>query len=194
MSDNSRGSTSPPSIEISCPSFIAAPRSRTRGIDLQGRAFLHEYDHRLDTGYAVLEQIITAPMIVANWIALQYHGACVDHRRHGSGNKLLHNVVGGHLGVFEGNGGDLRTGLPWQSVHDGQAWRHLPLRLSVYLEAPRAPIEAILARHELPRQLAANGWLHLLRVDPDSGGVEPWSPGAWRENAAATTTAAALNG
>ena len=41
---------------------------------------------------------------------------------------------------------------------------------------------------------AANGWLHLLRLDPESGVVEPWSPGAWRENAAAATRAAVLNG
>lgn len=160
-------------------SLIAAPRQRTRGLTLQGRAFLHEYDHRLDPGHAVLEQIITAPMIVANWINLQYHGACVDPRRHGGGNKLLHNVVGGHLGVFEGNGGDLRTGLPWQSVHDGREWRHLPLRLSVYLEAPREAIEAILARHELPRQLVSHGWLHLLRIDPETGQVETWTRSGW---------------
>lgn len=166
-------------------SLIVAPRQRTRGLSLQGRAFLHEYDHRQDTGDAVLEQIITAPMIVANWINLQYHGACVDPRRNGGGNKLLHNVVGGHLGVFEGNGGDLRTGLPWQSVHDGQHWRHLPLRLSVYLEAPREAIEGILQRHALPRELVGHGWLHLLRIDPESGQVETWTRSGWLASAGA---------
>ena len=53
----------------------------------------------------------------------------VDNRLYGSGNKLLHNVVGGNIGVFEGNGGDLRIGLPLQSLHDGKRWRHTPLRL-----------------------------------------------------------------
>ncbi len=63
---------------------------------------------------------MTAPMVVTNWINLQYHASTVDNRRYGSGNKVLHNVVGGRLGVFEGNGGDLRIGLPLQSLHDGQ--------------------------------------------------------------------------
>ena len=70
-----------------------------------GRAFLHDYDHRLDPDNAVLTLIMTAPMVVTNWINLQYHASTVDNRRYGSGNKLLHNVVGGRLGVFEGNRG-----------------------------------------------------------------------------------------
>jgi uncharacterized protein YbcC (UPF0753/DUF2309 family) len=35
----------------------------------------------------------------------------------------LHNVTGG-IGVVEGNGGLLRVGLPWQSVHDGERYAH----------------------------------------------------------------------
>ena len=52
-----------------------------------------------------------------------------DNRRFGSGNKVLHNIVGGAIGVLEGNGGDLRVGLPMQSLHNGRAWMHEPLRL-----------------------------------------------------------------
>ena len=39
------------------------------------------------------------------------------------------------IGVVEGNGGLLRAGLPWQSVHDGKAYAHEPLRLSVCARA-----------------------------------------------------------
>ncbi|RQW82651.1 MAG: DUF2309 domain-containing protein, partial [Methylococcus sp.] len=113
--------------------FIAAPRHRTRGLTLEGRAFLHEYDHRQDTDGAILSLIMTAPMVVASWINLQYYGSTVDNRLFGSGNKVLHNVVG-TFGVLEGNGGDLRVGLPWQSVHDGQDYRHAPRRLTVLSE------------------------------------------------------------
>ena len=31
--------------------FIAAPRSRTRGVDLGGRVFLHDYDYKHDTDW-----------------------------------------------------------------------------------------------------------------------------------------------
>ncbi|MBV5330909.1 DUF2309 family protein, partial [bacterium] len=147
--------------------FIAAPRTRTAGLDLGGRAFLHEYVWQKDDGFKILELIMTAPMVVANWINLQYYGSVVDNRRFGSGNKVLHNVVGGAIGVLEGNSGELRVGLPLQSLHDGRRWVHEPVRLSVFIEAPETAIDAIIARHELVRQLVDHGWLHLLRIGED---------------------------
>lgn len=153
--------------------FIAAPRSRTRGIDLGGRAFLHEYDWRNDNGFGVLELVMTAPMVVGSWINLQYYGSTVDNRAFGAGNKVLHNVVGATLGVFEGNGGDLRTGLPLQSLHDGKRWVHEPLRMNVCIEAPCAAIDAVIEKHAAVRELVANGWLHLFQIAPD-GGLHRW--------------------
>ncbi|MEM1434694.1 MAG: DUF2309 domain-containing protein [Pseudomonadota bacterium] len=151
-----------------CKAFIAAPRGRTSGRSLEGRAFLHDYDWQQDQaqGYGVLELIMTAPVVVASWISLQYFGSTVAPQSFGSGNKLLHNVVGG-FGVFEGNGGVLRGGLPWQSVHDGERFMHEPLRLSVCIEAPREAMNDILARHDNVRELFDNGWLHLLAMDSD---------------------------
>ncbi len=115
-----------------CAAFIAAPRNRTTGLDLGGRVFLHCYDWKQDEHFAILELIMTAPMLVASWINLQYYGSVVDNRCFGSGNKVLHNVVG-TLGVLEGNGGDLRVGLPWQSVHDGAKLIRDPIRLNVVI-------------------------------------------------------------
>jgi hypothetical protein len=147
--------------------FIAAPRARTEDMDLGGRAFLHEYDWQNDQDFQILELIMTAPMVVANWINMQYYGSVVDNKRFGSGNKVLHNLVGGAIGVLEGNGGDLRVGLPMQSLHDGKRWMHEPLRLSVFIAAPEAAMDDIIERHELVRQLVENGWLHLFRVGDD---------------------------
>ncbi|MGM3422212.1 YbcC family protein [Pseudomonas benzopyrenica] len=160
--------------------FIAAPRARTRAVDLQGRAFLHDYDWRQDAGGKVLELIMTAPMVVAHWINLQYFTSTTDNLRFGSGNKLLHNVVGGHIGVFEGNGGDLRIGLARQSLHDGQQWMHRPLRLHVVIEAPRAMIDQVIANHAVVRDLVRNGWLHLLRLDGQPACLELRTAGGWR--------------
>ena len=165
--------------------FVVAPRGRTRHLALRGRAFLHDYDHRADPTRAVLELIMTAPMVVTNWINLQYHASTVDNRRYGSGNKLLHNVVGGNLGVFEGNGGDLRIGLPLQSLHDGHVLRHTPLRLSVFIEAPAEAIDGIVARHAVVRELVENGWLHLFRIDPERPLVERRLRDGWHREAGA---------
>jgi uncharacterized protein YbcC (UPF0753/DUF2309 family) len=159
--------------------FIVAPRARSRHLDLGGRSFLHDYDHRLDPDLGVLTLIMTAPMVVTNWINMQYHASTADNRRYGSGNKVLHNVVGGHLGVFEGNGGDLRIGLPMQSLHDGHMLRHTPLRLSVFIQAPRVAIDTVMAGHEIVRQLVGNGWLHLFRIDPQTGTIERHAHGKW---------------
>jgi len=147
-----------------CQAFIAAPRSRTRDLDLGGRSFLHSYDWRQDDGFGVLELIMTAPMVVASWISLQYYASTVDNDLFGSGNKTLHNVVG-RIGVLEGNAGDLRTGLPWQSVHDGERLQHEPLRLNVIIEAPVDAMNDVLAAHPSVRDLCDNGWLQLLAMD-----------------------------
>jgi hypothetical protein len=151
-----------------CRAFIAAPRTRTAGRNLAGRVFLHDYEWRADgeRGFKVLELIMTAPVVVASWISLQYYGSTVAPDAFGGGNKLLHNVVGG-IGVLEGNGGNLRAGLPWQSVHDGTDYTHEPLRLSVMIEAPIAAMNDILSRHEDVRQLFDNRWLHLFAIDAD---------------------------
>ncbi len=93
---------------------------------------------------------------------------------------MLHNVVGGRIGVFEGNGGDLRIGLAIQSLHDGHMLRHPPLRLSVFVESPRAPIDAIIDGQPVVQDLVLNGWLNLLRIEPVDGAVEERSGEGWR--------------
>eukprot|EP00873_Tetraselmis_striata_P016774 jgi/Tetstr1/437038/TSEL_025798.t1 len=147
-----------------CSAFIAAPRARTAKVDLGGRAFLHTYDWRADEGFGVLEVVMTAPMVVASWINLQYYGSSVDQTVFGSGNKVLHNVVGG-IGVLEGGGGDLRVGLPFQSLHDGEREAHAPRRLSVVIEAPEEAIRDVIAGNDGVRQLLDSGWVSLFVMD-----------------------------
>ena len=164
--------------------FLIAPRQRSLGTVLDGRAFLHDYDPAQDPDGSLLEQLLTAPMLVTHWINWQYHASTCDPERLGSGNKLLHNVVGGHIGVFEGNGGDLRIGLARQSLHDGERWVHEPLRLTVVVDAPAPAIERVLERHAVVRQLVDNGWLHLWRWAEDGRltryGQSRWHALPWR--------------
>ncbi|MCL4352235.1 MAG: DUF2309 domain-containing protein [Firmicutes bacterium] len=162
--------------------FIAAPRSRTVHRDLAGRAFLHEYNWHNDAHFDTLQLIMTAPMIVANWINMQYYGSVVDNHRFGSGNKVLHNVVGGSIGVLEGNGGDLRAGLALQSLHDGARWMHEPMRLNVIIEAPQRAIDDVIARHNRVRELVDNAWIHLFQIDEDGNINRRGIDKQWRRN------------
>jgi hypothetical protein len=171
-----------------CAAFIAAPRAVTAEADLQGRAFLHSYDWRSDAGFATLELILTAPVVVASWISLQYYGSTVAPLAFGGGNKLIHSVVGG-IGVVQGNGGILRPGLPWQTVHDGAAPAHEPLRLSVMIEAPQAAIRDVLDRHDEVRALFDNGWLHLFALE-DGQVAARYRPGRGWGRPAVTPAAA----
>ncbi|WP_097460665.1 YbcC family protein [Mangrovitalea sediminis] len=146
--------------------FIVAPRDRTRHLSFDGRSFLHDYRWEQDEGFARLEAILTAPMVVTHWINMQYNASVSDPEHYGSGNKILHNLVGA-VGVLEGQGGDLRIGLPLQSVHDGENWRHRPQRLCVVVRAPADSLQAIVRRQPVVQQLVDNHWLTLLRLDED---------------------------
>ena len=152
-----------------CSSLIIAPRERTKGINLGGRSFLHSYIWKKDEGFSVLELIMTAPMVVATWISLQYYASTVDNKTFGSGNKTLHNVTAG-VGVLEGFSGDLRVGLPLQSIHDGESYQHEPLRLNVIIEAPIKAMNTVLEKNLSIRNLCDNGWLHLLAMN-DQGKI-----------------------
>ncbi len=152
-----------------CQAFVVAPRAMTRDLDFGGTAFLHSYDWHTDPEFQVLEAIMTAPMVVTNWINLQYFASTVDPAHFGCGNKVLHNIVG-NFGVVEGRGGDLRVGLAHQSVYEGERMFHDPVKLNVFIAAPLDAINAVLSKHPNIRSLADNGWLQLWTLD-DEGRV-----------------------
>lgn len=138
----------------------------------QGRRFLHDYQAQHDESGELLAQLLSAPVLVSSWINWQYYCSVTEPDRLGSGNKLLHNRVANDLGVFEGNGGDLRLGLARQSVHDGNGWVHRPLRLQVIVEANRSIIERALEQADDFRTLWQNGWVALHELTPE-GALKP---------------------
>lgn len=147
-----------------CNAFVVASRERTKDIDLEGQSFLHSYNWKSDKDFAVLENIMTAPLIVTNWINMQYYASTVDNEHFGAGNKTLHNLTAG-VGVLEGYSGDLRVGLPLQSVHDGEKYQHEPIRLNVVIEAPVEAMNRILEKHSSVKELCDNEWLYLMAMD-----------------------------
>ncbi|RTE86023.1 MULTISPECIES: DUF2309 domain-containing protein [Gammaproteobacteria] len=158
--------------------FVIAPRAKTEHLDFGGRAFMHGYEKDSDPDNSILELLMTAPMVVAHWINMQYNLSVCEPFKFGSGNKLLHNAVGGGIGVFEGNGGDLRIGLSRQSVHDGSKWLHTPQRLSVVIAAEQKDIESVLNKHPDLQNLVSNHWLHILQWQ-DSGSLLRFNGDTW---------------
>lgn len=155
-------------------SFIVGPRWLTREIDLEGRAFLHSYDWQADADGTALATILTAPMVVAQWINCQYLFSTIDNDHYGSGDKATQNVVGG-IGVLQGNGGDLRVGLPRQSLFtdDGTPF-HVPQRLLTVVLAPFEQVERVVASNTILGRLFGKGWVTLVVIDPHSGKALRW--------------------
>ncbi|QNP46895.1 DUF2309 domain-containing protein [Sphingomonas sediminicola] len=154
--------------------FIVGPRELTKDANLEGRVFLHSYNWASDPTGAALEVILTAPMIVAQWINCQYLFSTVDNSRFGAGDKITHNVLGG-IGVVQGNGGDLRVGLPRQSLYDDQGVPyHVPQRLLTIVEAPLDRLEEIIDRNAILQRLFGNGWVQLIAVEPNTGRFRCW--------------------
>ena len=147
--------------------FIIGDRYLTTGHSLEGRAFLHSYDHAADPDGKLLEIIMTAPLVVAQWINSEYYFSTVAPDTYGSSSKVYHNVTG-RIGVMTGNQSDLRMGLPVQSVMNGATPYHDPLRLTAIIEAPRSRVDAIIARQPLLETLFHNHWLRLVVLEPET--------------------------
>lgn len=170
--------------------FLVGPRSLSQSLDLEGRVFLHSYDWQNDEDGTALTTILTAPMVVAQWINCQYLFSTIDNDRYGSGDKTTQNIVGG-IGVVQGNGGDLRVGLPQQSLFrdDGTAY-HVPQRLLTLVYAPFERVRKIVETQDILSRLFGNNWVTLVVIDPHSGKALRWRCDA--EMGADATTASAL--
>ncbi len=149
--------------------FIIGPRTETSSINLDGRAFLHSYDWKKDRDGRSLTTILTAPMVVAQWINCQYLFSTLDNVTYGSGSKITHNVVG-KIGIMQGNASDLMNGLPLQSVNinDHESY-HEPMRLLTVVYSPKSMLNKIISTEDILQQLFGNGWVLLVCIDPTDG-------------------------
>ncbi|MGB7979902.1 MAG: putative inorganic carbon transporter subunit DabA [Candidatus Nanopelagicales bacterium] len=173
--------------------IVFGPRSLTRSLDLDGRVFLHSYQPHSDADGSALEFLLSAPLVVAQWINSQYWFSTIAPERFGAGDKTTHNVLAAHdggpaplTGVVTGARGDLRIGLPWQAVSaeapiEG-TWpslpQHAPVRLLAVVCADAQRVEDILAAHPEVSRLVLGEWISLVCVDPASGALTRRDPAA----------------
>lgn len=163
--------------------IVIGSRDLSAHTDLDRRVFLHSYRGEDDPDGAVLEAIMTGPVVVAHWINAQYYFSTVDPLRFGAGSKPFHNVIG-RLGVAEATSCDLRTGLPFESVAFGGKAFHEPLRLLVVVDAPAGRVDHVIGRNPVLRRLGGNGWVRFVArpTDPavgpfaERGRTGSWSP------------------
>jgi uncharacterized protein YbcC (UPF0753/DUF2309 family) len=146
--------------------FIVGPRKLTSSINLAGRSFLHSYDWQNDSDGKFLQTILTAPMVVAQWINNQYLFSTLDNIAYGGGSKVTKNITG-KIGIMQGNASDLMHGLPLQSVYitDTQPY-HQPLRLLTVVYAPRQRVQTLIEKNPVLQKLFYNGWVNLAVIDP----------------------------
>jgi len=158
--------------------IVIGPRSLTAGADLERRVFLHSYEAQHDLDGTALETILTAPLVVAHWINAQYYFSAVDPAVFGAGSKTVHNLVAG-AGVLSGPSGDLRLGLPWQSIGTREGLHHEPVRLLVVVDAPRERIDSIVARADIVGDLVHGEWVTLVRPADAPGEWERCTAAGW---------------
>lgn len=157
--------------------FLIGRRKLTKGLDLGGRVFLHSYDPLADPQGDILEKIMTAPLIVGEWINTGYYFSAVDPWAYGSGSKVLHNVVGG-VGMMLGSQSDLQMGFPLQTVNNGDIHYHEPMRLLAIIEHTPSVLSSIIQKHAILQQLFHNQWLNLVVLDPHTFVFHRYNPNA----------------
>lgn len=141
-------------------------REFTRGLFMDRRAFLVSYDATKDPANDALGRVLGAVIPVCGGISLEYYFSTVDNEAYGSGTKLPHNITG-LIGVMNGFQGDLRTGLPVQTVEI-----HEPVRSLFIVETtPERLMSVIKANKELV-EFVCNRWVRMCTMDPDDGHIE----------------------
>ncbi len=141
-------------------------RSTTQGLFLDRRAFLVSYDAANDPVDKFLAAVLGAVIPVCGGINLEYYFSTVDNEVYGCGTKLPHNVSG-LVGVMNGYQGDLRTGLPLQTVEI-----HEPVRILFIVETTAARLLPVIHANPLLTEFLENRWIRLSIMDPDTGKIQ----------------------
>lgn len=151
---------------------IVGRRELTRGIDLEGLAFLQSYDHTVDPDGVILQNILSAVIPVTSGIGLDYFFSRTDNFRFGAGSKLPQNVVG-LFGVSHGTESDLLVGLPLQMID-----QHHPVRLLILVEQSAEIAHKAIKAHPQVNQIVSNEWVRYMSLDPHTAELSIFHDGA----------------
>ena len=155
---------------------FAGPRNSSRHMELNNRLFMHSYDASIDNENAdILTGIFNGPLIVGQWINLEYYFSTVDNKVYGAGSKIYHNVVS-KIGVYNGNYSDLKIGLPTQSVFEAGEAYHEPVRLLTYMEAP-LEIVGKAVENSIAKEFILNEWIRPVIIDKAAKKVYSYESG-----------------
>lgn len=155
---------------------FAGPRNSTKHLILNNRFFMHSYDWKVDNENAeILTAIFNGPLIIGEWINLEHYFSTVDNHIYGAGSKVYHNIVS-KIGVFSGNYGDLKIGLPIQSVYlEGEPY-HEPVRLLSFVEAPLG-IVGKAVENSIAKPFILNEWIRPVIIDREAKKVYSYENG-----------------
>ncbi|HSX31486.1 MAG TPA: DUF2309 domain-containing protein [Candidatus Saccharimonadales bacterium] len=139
---------------------VVGPRSLTKRLFLDRRAFLNSYDYTSDPEGVLLGSVLAPLGVVCGGINLEYFFSRMDNYKLGAGTKLPHNVMG-LIGVANSSDGDLRSGLPLQmiEVHD-------PVRLLMVVEHYPDVVKRTIQANPALYEWFDNGWIHLVALHP----------------------------
>jgi len=157
---------------------VVGPRSLTKHLFLDRRAFLNSYDYKTDPDGALLLNVLAPLGVVCGGINLEYFFSRMDNYKLGAGTKLPHNVMG-LVGVANSSDGDLRSGLPLQMVEV-----HDPVRLLMVVEHYPDVVKKVIESKPDLYEWFSNEWIHLVALHPKEkklyvlkdGAFAPYTP------------------
>src|SRR3990167_1775660 len=144
---------------------IIGPRSYSKNLFLDRRAFLISYDPLEDKNGIILQQILSTAALVCAGINLEYFFSYIDNETYGCGTKLPHNVTA-LIGVMNGYLSDLQTGLTSQMIEI-----HQHIRLCVLIISSLAILKKLLNEANEFTQLVKNQWISLFVHDIEDDNV-----------------------
>lgn len=150
---------------------VVGRRETTRGLFLDRRAFLVSYDATKDPEDKALAAVLGAVIPVCGGISLEYYFSTVDNEGYGCGTKLPHNITG-LVGVMNGYQGDIRTGLPLQTVEI-----HEPVRILFVVETTPERVLGVIHANPLLNEFLENRWIRLAALAPGSGVIQVYRGG-----------------